>query len=230
VVAISGVTDPYQPVERRLGLTRRCLEVLAEFRNPVVIVTKNHLVTRDLDLLRELARYEAAAVFLSITTLDGGLSKIMEPRTSVPMRRLAAIEALAQAGVPAGVMVAPVIPGLTDQAIPSIIAEAAGAGARFAGYVLLRLPHGVRSLFEQWVTQHLPERKDKILNRIRALRGGRLNDPQFVSRMRGDGVFSEQIAALFALACRKAGITGHGPQLSTAAFRRPPGAQLSLFA
>jgi DNA repair photolyase len=229
VVAVSGVTDPYQPVERRLGLTRRCLEVLAEFRNPVVIVTKNHLVTRDLDLLRELARYEAAAVFLSITTLDGGLSKIMEPRTSVPMRRLAAIEALAQAGVPAGVMVAPVIPGLTDQAIPSIIAEAAGAGARFAGYVLLRLPHGVRSLFEQWVTQHLPERKDKILNRIRALRGGRLNDPQFVSRMRGDGVFSEQIAALFALACRKAGIIGHGPQLSTAAFRRPPGAQLSLF-
>ena len=126
-------------------------------------------------------------------------------------------------------MVAPVIPGLTDQAIPSIIAEAARAGARFGGYVLLRLPHGVGSLFEQWLTQHMPERKGKILNRIRALRGGRLNDPHFASRMRGEGVFAEQIAALFAVACRKASITGHGPQLSTAAFRRPPGAQLSLF-
>ncbi|MEK6661252.1 MAG: PA0069 family radical SAM protein [candidate division NC10 bacterium] len=230
VLAVSGVTDPYQPVERRLGLTRRCLEVLVEFRNPVVIVTKNHLVTRDGDLLCELARYEAAAVFLSVTTLDGDLSRIMEPRTSHPTRRLAAIEALAQAGVPTGVMVAPVIPGLTDQAIPSIIAAAARAGARFAGYVALRLPHGVGSLFEQWLTQHMPERKGKILNRVREIRGGRLNDPHFASRMKGEGVFAEQIASMFSLACRQAGIVGRGPTLSTAAFRRASAGQLSLFA
>ncbi|MBI2903241.1 MAG: PA0069 family radical SAM protein [Candidatus Methylomirabilis oxyfera] len=229
VVAVSGVTDPYQPVERRLGLTRRCLEVLVEFRNPVVIVTKNYLVTRDLDLLCELARHEAAAVFLSVTTLDGDLGRIMEPRTSHPTRRLAAIEALAKAGVPTGVMVAPVIPGLTDQEIPSIISAAVKAGARFAGSVPLRLPHGVGPLFDEWLTQYMPERKGKILNRIRAIRGGGLNDPHFVSRMTGEGAFAEQIASMFSLACRKAGILGRGPNLSTAAFRRPTVAQLSLF-
>ena len=230
VVAMSGVTDPYQPVERRLLLTQRCLEVLSEFRNPVVIVTKNHLVTRDLDLLAELARYEASAAFLSITTLDGGLGRTMEPRASQPTRRLAAIEALAQAGVPTGVLVAPVIPGLTDYELPSIIAAAAREGAQFAGYVPLRLPHAVAPLFEQWLTQHAPEKKEKVLNRIREIRGGRLNDPRFGSRMRGEGVFAEQIAAIFSLACRKAGIDGRGPRLSTAAFRRPLGAQLPLFA
>lgn len=229
VVAISGVTDPYQPVERRLMLTRRCLQVFVEFHNPVAIVTKNHLVIRDLDLLAELARYEAAAVFLSVTTLDGSLSRIMEPRTSHPVRRLAAIEALAQAGVPAGVMVAPVIPGLTDHELPSIIAAAAEAGALFAGHIPLRLPHGVGPLFEQWLTQHAPDRKAKILNQIRAIRGGRLNDPRFVSRMKGEGIFAKQIATMFSLACRKAGIDERGPSLSTAAFRRPPGVQLSLF-
>ena len=230
VVAISGVTDPYQPVERRLMLTRRCLEVFVEFRNPLAVVTKNHLVTRDLDLLRELARYEAAAVFLSVTTLDGDLARIMEPRTSHPARRLAAIEALAQAGVPAGVMVAPVIPGLTDHELPSIIAAAARAGASFAGYTPLRLPHGLGPLFEQWLAQRLPDRKQKILNRIRAIRGGRLNDPNFVSRMKGEGIFAKQIAAIFSLACRKAGIERGGSDLSTASFRRPPGtAQLCLF-
>jgi len=230
VVAISGVTDPYQPVERRLRLTRRCLEVFAEFRNPVAIVTKNHLVTRDLDLLQEMASIGAAAVFLSITTLDSGLAHIMEPRTSQPLRRLAAIEALTQAGVPAGVMVAPVIPALTDHELPSIISAAVRAGARFAGYVPLRLPHAVGPLFEQWLTQHAPDRRDKILNRVRAIRGGRLNDPRFVSRMRGEGVFARQIAAIFSLACRKAGIDGKDPNLSTAAFWRHPSiAQLSLF-
>ncbi|MBI3327842.1 MAG: PA0069 family radical SAM protein [Nitrospinae bacterium] len=229
VVAMSGVTDPYQPVERRLRLTRRCLEVFAEFRNPVVIITKNHLVTRDLDLLGELARDQAAAVFLSVTTLEASLSRIMEPRTSHPARRLAAIEALTQAGVPAGVLVAPVIPGLTDHELPSIIAAAAKAGARFAGYVPLRLPHGVGTLFEQWLTHHAPARKAKVLNRIRAIRGGRLNDPRFGSRMQGEGIFAEQVAALFSLASRKAGIHGRGPSLSTAAFTRGSTAQLSLF-
>ncbi len=228
-LAMSGVTDPYQPVERRLKLTRRCLEVLVEFRNPVVIITKNHLVTRDLDLLAELARHEAAAVFLSVTTLDGGLSRIMEPRTSHPSRRLAAIEALARAAVPTGVLVAPVIPGLTDHALPSIIAAAARAGAQYAGYVPLRLPHGVAPLFEQWLAQHMPERKKKVLSRIRAVRGGRLNDPQFVSRMKGEGIFAEQLEALFALACRKAGMGGRSPKLSTTAFHVPSDTQLPLF-
>lgn len=229
VLAMSGVTDPYQPVERRLLLTRRCLKVLAEFHNPVVMITKNHLVTRDADLLGELARDGAAAAFLSITTLDGSLGRTLEPRASHPTRRLAAIETLTQAGVPAGVLVAPVIPGLTDHELPSIIAAAARAGARFAGYVLLRLPHGVAPLFEQWLTRHAPERREKVLNRIREIRGGRLNDPRFASRMKGEGVFAEQIRAMFSLACRKAGIEDRGPNLSTAAFRRLPGAQLSLF-
>ncbi len=228
-VAISGITDPYQPVERRLGLTRQCLEVFVEFRNPVVIVTKNHLVTRDLDLLAELVHHKAAAIFLSVTTLDANLSRAMEPRTSQPARRLAVITALAQAGVPVGVMVAPVIPGLTDHELPSIITMAAQAGARFAGYGLLRLPHSVETLFEQWLTQHLPERKEKVLNRIRSTRGGKLNDFRFISRMKGEGIFVEQIEALFSLTCRKAGIVERGPKLSTAAFQRPPTAQLSLF-
>jgi DNA repair photolyase len=229
VLAISGVTDPYQPIERRLQLTRRCLQVLAEFRNPVVIITKNHLVTRDIDVLKELARYEAARVFLSITTLDGNLARIMEPRASHPTRRLAAIEALSQAGVQTGVLVAPVIPGLTDHELPSIIAAAAQAGARSTGYVTVRLPHGVGPLFEQWLSQHFPDRKDKVLHRIRAIRGGKLNDPNFGSRMRGEGIFAAQIEALFALACRKAGLEGRGPPLSTAAFRVPSASQLLLF-
>ena len=229
VLAISGVTDAYQPLERRLELTRRCLQVLAEFRNPVVIITKNHLVTRDVDLLGELVQHQAARVFLSITSLDGSLSRVMEPRASHPTRRLAAIEALSQAGVPTGVLVAPVIPGLTDHELPSIIAAAVQAGAQSAGYVTVRLPHGVGPLFEQWLSQHFPDRKDKVLHRIRAIRGGNLNDPRFASRMRGEGIFAEQIEALFALACRRAGLDGRGPALSTAAFRVPSEAQLLLF-
>jgi DNA repair photolyase len=229
VLAISGVTDPYQPIERRLQLTRRCLQVLVDFRNPVVIITKNHLVTRDADLLGELARHGAARVFVSVTTLDGSLGRVLEPRASHPGRRLAAIEALSQAGVPTGVLVAPVIPGLTDHELPSIIAAAAQAGSRSAGYVTVRLPHGVGPLFEQWLTQHFPERKEKVLQRIRAIRGGKLNDPRFSSRMRGEGVFAEQIESLFVLACRKAGIDGRGPSLSSAAFRVPSNAQLALF-
>lgn len=229
VLAMSGVTDAYQPLERRLGLTRRCLEVLAEFRNPVVIITKNCLVTRDADLLSELARHQAAAVFLSVTTLDADLARIMEPRASTPELRLDAIRTLSQAGVPAGVMVAPTLPGLTDHEMPSIVAAAAQAGARFAGYVVLRLPYAVKSLFERWLEEHMPERKAKVLNRIRAVRGGKLNDPRFKSRMRGEGIFAEQIARLFAASCRKAGILGRHPELSTAAFRRPAGSQLSFF-
>jgi DNA repair photolyase len=229
VIAMSGVTDCYQPVERRLKLTRGCLEVLAEFRNPVAIITKNNLVTRDIDLLSELARHQAAAVFISVTTLDTYLRKIMEPRTSPPAARLAAIKALTQAGIPTGVLVAPVIPGLTDHELPSIIAAAVEAGARFAGHVILRLPHAVAPLFEEWLAKHLPLKQDKILNRIRSLRNGKLYDSQFGSRMRGDGIFADQIDALFDAACKKAGIAGQSPHLSTSAFLRPGGSQLSLF-
>ena len=229
VIALSGVTDCYQPVERKLKLTRRCLEVLAEFRNPVAIVTKNHLVTRDADVLGELARHNAAAVFISLTTLDTELRKVMEPRTSPPAVRLAAVETLSQARIPVGVLVAPVIPGLTDHEMPSIIAAAVHAGAQFAGHVVLRLPHAVAPLFEQWLTRHFPARKEKVLNRIRAIRGGKLNDPRFGSRMSGEGIFAEQIASLFAVACRKAGIEGNRPKLSTEVFSRPAGAQRVLF-
>ncbi|MBX6316018.1 MAG: PA0069 family radical SAM protein [Isosphaeraceae bacterium] len=221
-IALSGVTDPYQPVERRLRLTRRCLEVLAEFRNPVVLITKNRLITRDADLLGELARHRAAVVFLSLTTLDVALARRMEPRTSPPKLRLAAIATLAGAGVPVGVLVAPVIPGLTDHELPGIIAAAARAGASFAGYQPVRLPGAVADLFERWLERHHPERKEKVLNRIRALRGGRLNDPDFGSRMQGRGTFADLLATLFAAACQRAGLAGRGPSLSTAAFRRPP--------
>jgi DNA repair photolyase len=229
VLGLSGVTDPYQPIERRLGLTRRCLEVLAEVRNPVAVVTKNRLVTRDADLLGDLAGHGAAAVFLSITTLDGGLARVLEPRASRPAARLAALAELCRAGVPAGVLVAPVIPGINDHEIPAVLAAAAEAGARHAGYVLLRLPHGVADLFAAWLERHFPDRKDKVLGRIRDLRGGRLNDSRFGRRMRGQGVLAEQIKALFALGRRRAGITGRGPELSTAAFRRPGGTQRLLF-
>ncbi len=229
-IALSGVTDPYQPVERRLRLTRSCLKVLAEFRNPVAIVTKNHLVTRDLDLLAELARHGAAAVFLSITTLDQDLQRVMEPRTSPPARRLAAVEQLAGAGIPVGVMVAPVIPGLTDHEMPAILQAAADAGARAAAFVPLRLPLGVKELFAHWLETHFPERKAKVLGRVRGMRGGKLNDSRFRSRMRGEGAYADQIRALFHAACRKAGLNQRWEGLSTAAFRRPdPTGQLGLF-
>jgi DNA repair photolyase len=228
VIAISGVTDAYQPIERQLRLTRRCIEVLAEFRNPVLVITKNHLVARDRDLLGDLARDRAAGVFLSVTTLDGDLQRKMEPRASAPERRLEAIGALAEARVPVGVLVAPVVPGLTDHEMPAILRAAAEAGARFAGYVPLRLPYAVKDLFDRWLTDHFPDRKEKILRRIRDLRGGKLNDPNFGSRLRGQGIFAEEIAALFAIACRRAGIVDGRVELSTAAFRRPEECQLAL--
>jgi DNA repair photolyase len=229
VIAISGVTDAYQPAERRYRLTRRCLEVLAEFRNPTVLITKNHLVTRDIDLLADLARHGSAAVILSITTLDPSLARVLEPRTSTPARRLAALEALAKAGIPAGVNVAPVIPGLTDAEIPAILRAAAGAGASFAGYSVVRLPHAVKDLFSDWLETHYPDRKGKVLNRIRGVRDGALNDPAFGSRMSGEGVYAEQIGALFELSRKKAKLPATRPELSAAAFRLPPGPQLTLF-
>ena len=229
VLAMSGVTDPYQPVERRLKITRGCLEVLARFRNPVGIITKNQLVTRDLDLLGKLAAHRAAAVNISITSLDPKLQRILEPRTSTPRARLEAIRQIRAAGVPVGVMSAPIIPGLNDHEVPAILQAAAEAGARFAGYTVVRLPYAVAPLFARWLEEHFPDRKEKVLGRIRHLRGGeRLNDPRFQTRMRGEGIFAEQIRALFAAGCKRAGM-GERPALSTDAFRRPD-EQLNLFA
>ena len=228
VIAMSGVTDCYQPIERKLKLTRGCLEVLASFRNPVAIITKNHLVTRDVDFLAELAKYDAVAVFISITTLDSELRRVMEPRTSPPSARLAAVKTLAKAGVPVGVLMAPVVPGLTDHEMPALLSAAAEAGARYAGYVTLRLPYAVAPLFAEWLGRHFPDKKEKVLNRIRNIRGGRLNDPEFGSRMRGEGLFADQMEALFEVARRKAGISERSPKLSTASFRRLEDQQLSL--
>ena len=229
VIFLSGVTDCYQPVERKLKLTRRCLEVLAEFRNPVFIITKNRLVTRDMDLLSELARHQAVAVWLSITTLDGELRRVMEPRTAPPSARLAAIRELAQAGIPAGVNVAPVIPGLTDHELPAILQAAADAGATAAGYAVVRLPYAVAPLFEQWLGTHFPDRKEKVLNRLRALYGGKLYNAQWGKRLSGEGIFAEQLERMFEVARRKAGIRHYGHELSASSFRRPLGAQLPLF-
>ena len=227
-LAISGVTDAFQPIERRLKLTRRCLEVLAEFRNPVVIITKNELVTRDIDLLSDLARHDAALVFISVTSLQSELARTLEPRASQPQRRLAAIEALAKSSIPVGVLVAPIIPGLTDHEMPAILAATRNAGAITAGYVPLRLPFGLAPLFEEWLAVHAPLQKEKILNRVREIRGGALNDPNFGSRLRGEGEYAGQLRKLFEIACRKSGLNASRPKLSAEAFRRP-GSQMSLF-
>jgi DNA repair photolyase len=228
VLMMSAVTDCYQPIERKLCLTRRCLEVVAKFKNPIAILTKNRLVTRDIDLLSELARYRAAAVSLSVTTLDAKLQRILEPRTSAPEARLDALKQLRRAGIPTGVMVAPVIPGINDHEIPAVVEACAKAGAQFAGYVLLRLPWAVAPLFEHWLEEHFPARKDKVLERIRHTRGGeRLYDSRWRKRQTGEGIFAEQIQTMFEVSCRRAGM-GDRPQLSTAAFRSPT-EQLSLF-
>jgi DNA repair photolyase len=228
-ISMSGVTDAYQPIERKLELTRRCLQVLADFRNPVGIVTKNQLVTRDIDILQELARHQAALVLLSVTSLDPELARVLEPRATQPQGRLRAIAELAAAGIPVGVMVAPVIPGLTDHEMPAIVRACADAGARFAGYTSLRLPGAVAGLFEQWLERHFPARKKKVLERIRSMRGGKLNDPRFHSRMKGKGMLADQTRALFRLACRNVGLDKGFPELSVTAFRRPGNGQSELF-
>ena len=217
---MSGVTDPYQPVERKLRITRGCLEVLAKFRNPVAIITKNRLVTRDIDLLGELARDNACAVNVSVTSLDPNIQRVLEPRTSSPKARLEAVAMLRAAGIPIGVMVAPIIPGLTDHEVPRIVEACAKAGAQFAGYTIVRLPWAIAPLFEHWLDEHFPEKKEKVLQRIRHIRAGKLNDPRWGTRTRGEGVFAEQIRSMFEVACRRAGMNER-PKLSTAAFRRP---------
>ncbi|MBI3768572.1 MAG: PA0069 family radical SAM protein [Deltaproteobacteria bacterium] len=230
VVALSGNTDCYQPVERRLQITRRCLEVFVEFRNPVAAITKSALVARDVDLFAALTRYRAARVMLSVTTLDAELARRMEPRAAQPERRLEAIAALARAGVPVGVMIGPVIPGLNDVEIPRILAAAAEAGADSASWVLLRLPKPIDQLFDRWLAERFPERRERILHRIRETRSGRISDSRFGHRGRGEGEYAQQIAALFRAAAKKHGLDRPVPEISAAAFHRPPasGDQLLL--
>jgi len=228
LLALSGVTDAYQPIERKLRITQSCLRVLVEFRNPVIVVTKNHLVTRDADHLRELAKVNASSVTLSITTLDPKLARILEPRASSPSQRLDAIAKLHQAGIPVGVNVAPIIPGINEHEIPSVTATAAKAGAQFASYTIVRLPLAVAPIFVAWLENHFPERKEMVLGRIRSMRNGKLNNADFGARMRGDGPMSEQIRQMFHVSCRRAGLNRTSTELSVASFRRVLPNQMDL--
>jgi DNA repair photolyase len=229
-ISLGANTDPYQPLERRLLVTRRVLEVLAEARHPVGIVTKSALVTRDLDLLRVMARDGLVRVYLSVTTLDPRIARTLEPRAAAPHRRLEAVRALAGAGVTTGVMVAPIVPALTDPEIEAILEAAAEAGASSAGYVLVRLPHEVKELFRAWLEAHFPARAAHVLSLVRQYRDGRLNDPGFGSRMRGEGVFAELVAQRFRKACARLGFDRRQLPQRTDLFRPPrDDGQIGLF-
>ncbi len=228
-VAFSGNTDCYQPIERRLQLTRKCLEVFLRFRNPVSVITKSQLVTRDVDLLSEMASFDLVEVNFSITTLDPELARSMEPRAATPEQRLAALELLARAGVPTRVTVAPVIPGLTDAELPAILRESAARGAREASYILVRFPHAVLGLFVDWLERMFPQRSAKVLNRIRDVRGGKLSESAYVARVCGEGKMAAAISDLFELFCSKYRLNESRIELSTAHFLRPREAQLELF-
>lgn len=216
---MSGITDCYQPVEKKLEITRGCLKVLAEFLNPVVLITKNHLVTRDIDLLKELAKHQAVGVCISVTSLKHDLAMTLEPRASSPRMRLQAIRELSEAAIPVAVNVAPVIPGLNDMEIPSILEEAHRAGAISANYTILRLPFAVKDVFVQWLETHVPTKKEKVLGRIREVRQGKLYDASYGTRMRGEGEYAQQISQLFNVTFRKLGFKEGGFDLSTESFR-----------
>jgi DNA repair photolyase len=230
VIAMGTNTDPYQPVERELRLMRRILQVLAEFRHPVAIVTKSPLVVRDLDILAPMAAENLAVVTLSITTLDRSLARKMEPRAATPGRRLAAIRALSEAGVPAGVLAAPMIPSLNDVELESILAAAAEAGATSAGYTLLRLPLEIRDLFVEWLKAHFPDRAERVMSLVRDTRGGKDYDSTWGQRTRGTGVYADLLATRFRLARKKLGLDRRELNLDVTRFRPPPapGDQLNL--
>jgi DNA repair photolyase len=230
-IVMSGVTDCYQPGERKFRLTRGCLEVALEAQQPMSIITKNALVVRDLDLLRDMATANLVRVFLSVTTLNTELARSMEPRTSTPAARLRAVKALAEAGVPVGVMVAPIIPGLNDSEIPSILEAAKDAGAQSAGYTMLRLPMTVAPVFHEWLERTMPDRVQRIEGRIRSVRGGKLNESAFGYRMRGTGEVAEQIANVFWLFSKRYGLDGDLPPHDCTRFRppKPKSGQLRLF-
>lgn len=217
VVVLSGNTDPYQPVEKKLGLTRACLEVFRTYRNPVSIITKNHLVTRDIDILADMARLNLVNVHLSITSLCDEVTGKMEPRTSRASRRLAALRELTDAGIPAGVMIAPVVPGLTDEEMPAILEAAHEHGAASAGYIVLRLPGPVAPIFVEWVGREYPLRASKIMSRIRSIRKGKMNDADFGVRMRGTGQWADLFSRMFAMTAGRLGMNQPRPQLETPA-------------
>ena len=229
-MAVGSVTDAYQPVERSLGITSQVLTVLAEAGHPATVITKSALVARDGDILRAMAADRLAAVTVSLTTLDRPLARRLEPRAASPDRRLETIATLAAAGIPTGVLVAPVIPGLTDAELEHVLARARDAGATFAGYVLLRLPGEVAPLFRDWLARHAPEAAGRVLGLVRDARGGRDNDPRFGVRMRGEGPVADLIARRFELAHRRLGFAP-APEPDCGRFRRPAAdpAQLDLF-
>jgi DNA repair photolyase len=224
-INLGANTDPYQPAERDFRTTRELLEVLLEHRHPVTVVTKGALILRDLDLLAELAGRRLASVAVSLTTLDDRLKRCLEPRAAAPQARLRVIRALVGAGVPVTVLVAPVIPALNDHELEPLVEAAAAAGATNGAFILLRLPHELGTLFEQWLREHYPERADRVLNLLRDMRGGRLNDPRFGHRMRGEGAYAQLLAARFSAACRRFGLKlARGPDLDCAQFLRDPAA------
>ena len=234
-IALGTNTDPYQPIEREWKITRQLIEVLAECEHPLTITTKGVLVERDLDLLAPMAAKNLVRVYVSIAMLDRELARKLDPRAPAPQRRLAMIKALAEAGVPVGVSVAPVIPQLTDKDLEAILSAAAAHGARSATWVMLRLPREVKDLFRDWLAQHYPLRAEHVMSLVQQVRGGRDNDPAFGSRMRGEGQFAELIARRFALACKRLGLNeDRALRLDTTRFRPPAGpprgGQLELFA
>lgn len=229
VVVMSGVTDCYQPFERVFGITRQCLEVLLEFHNPAALITKNKLITRDIDVLKQMNEYQGVCATVSVTSLDPHVARAMEPRASTPADRLQAIEALAKAGIPVTVNVAPIVPGLTDHEVPAILKAAAAAGANGAGYTVVRLPYAVKDLFERWLVEYFPNKRDKVLNRIRELRGGALYNSEWGTRMTGEGLFADHISDLFNMGYKRAGFTQQRIHLSTDSFRKPQDNQLTLF-
>jgi DNA repair photolyase len=229
-IALGSNTDPYQPIEREWKITRQILEVLAEYKHPVSIVTKSALVERDLDLLTQLSRDHLVRVFVSVTTLDAELARKMEPRAASPRRRLQAVMALNDAGVPCGVMVAPVIPFLTDAELEQILQAAYEHGARSAGYVLLRLPYEVKDLFKDWLVVHYPLKAEHVMSRLREMRGGRENDPEFGSRFRGQGLFADLLKQRFRKACERLGLNLENRSLNTGLFKPPSrNGQMDLF-
>ena len=231
VIALGANTDPYQPVERTRKVTRQILEVLSAHDHPVGIVTKSNLVLRDVDILEPMARRNLVQVLISVTTLDRGLARTMEPRAPTPERRLEAVRALSEAGIPAGVLAAPIIPALNDSELEAILEAAAGAGAASAGYVLLRLPLELKDLFTEWLEAHVPLRAKHVLNAIRETRGGELYSSDFGERMRGTGPYAGLIAQRFEKACRRLQLDRRGVSLDCSRFRCPPraGDQMDLF-
>jgi DNA repair photolyase len=228
-VMFSGNTDCYQPVEKKLGITRKCLEVFLKYRNPVGVITKNALIQRDADILQELASMDLVSVTITVTTLRQELSRIMEPRTSSPDKRLETIRVLSSIGIPVSVLIAPVIPGLNDEEIPAILKTVSECGAKDAGKVMLRLPHSLKELFINWLDKHLPEKKNKILNRIMDMRGGKLYSNNFGERMHGTGEYAESINRLFIAMCRKYGLNKYDKKLSITYFRKDVSDQINLF-